>query len=595
MTDSASAAEQQQQQPQQQQPQQQPKGERITLDGTEYVTITEGKATILFPTTNEVFYNNVQEFNRDMSIASIKTWRDTYFDEQLQKRQKKAANAAARNGGNMPTLPATTAAAAAEQPMSFNILEALAATGLRSIRYAKEIDQLGQIVANDLEPQAVASIERNRSHNGVSAELLRANLGDANVTMHTARVDPSTKFHVIDLDPYGSAAPFIDAAVQAVEDGGLLCVTCTDLAILAGGSYPETCFARYGGIPTKSDFCHEMALRLVLHMIRGSAARFGRHIEPLMSCSIDFYLRIFVRIHSSPQGAKTGAMNTSMVYSCNGCNSYALQPLARVHKTSGHNVFYALESGPPVDKRCAHCGFTCQVGGPIWSGPLHNPAFVQRLLGHLDAKETADSKMYGTLPRMRGMVRVISEELLDVPFIYKLQTLSSTVRCSTPTITAIFSAILNAGYRVSTSHTKPGSIKTDAPPEFIWDMMRAWVKEHPVTAENIKAGSPAAKILSISNASGKQAEISFKDHADANPESRRIKLVRYQLNPTENWGPKARHTNVNKRKQKQQDQSEGSDAATATSAAAAGGEDAYDGDDVTNAESPNEKMQKVDA
>ena len=35
------------------------------------------------------------------------------------------------------------------------------------------------------------------------------------------------QFDVIDLDPYGSAAPFIDPAVQAVADGGLLCVTCT--------------------------------------------------------------------------------------------------------------------------------------------------------------------------------------------------------------------------------------------------------------------------------------------------------------------------------------------------------------------------------
>lgn len=46
-------------------------------------------------------------------------------------------------------------------------------------------------------------------------------------------------FDVIDLDPYGTAAPFIDAAVQSVSDGGLLCVTCTDLAVLAGTNYPE--------------------------------------------------------------------------------------------------------------------------------------------------------------------------------------------------------------------------------------------------------------------------------------------------------------------------------------------------------------------
>lgn len=47
------------------------------------------------------------------------------------------------------------------------------------------------------------------------------------------------RFDMVDLDPYGSAAPFLDAAVQCVNDGGLLCVTCTDLAVLAGTNYPE--------------------------------------------------------------------------------------------------------------------------------------------------------------------------------------------------------------------------------------------------------------------------------------------------------------------------------------------------------------------
>jgi len=60
---------------------------------------------------------------------------------------------------------------------------------------------------------------------------------------------------VVDLDPYGTAGPFIDGAVQCITDGGkidilqimlaytyflgLLCVTCTDLAVLATANYPE--------------------------------------------------------------------------------------------------------------------------------------------------------------------------------------------------------------------------------------------------------------------------------------------------------------------------------------------------------------------
>lgn len=62
---------------------------------------------------------------------------------------------------------------------NFTILEALAASGLRSIRYAKEIPNLKQVIANDLEAEAVESIRRNVKYNGLSEELVKPNQGDA--------------------------------------------------------------------------------------------------------------------------------------------------------------------------------------------------------------------------------------------------------------------------------------------------------------------------------------------------------------------------------------------------------------------------------
>jgi len=56
--------------------------------------------------------------------------------------------------------------------------------------------------------------------------------------MYNHRAEGS-RVDVVDLDPYGTAAPFIDAAVQSVNDAGLLCVTCTDLSVLATTNYPE--------------------------------------------------------------------------------------------------------------------------------------------------------------------------------------------------------------------------------------------------------------------------------------------------------------------------------------------------------------------
>lgn len=46
------------------------------------------------------------------------------------------------------------------------------------------------------------------------------------------------------------------------------------------------------------------ALRLVLHSLATSAARYGRYIEPLASLSIDFYVRLFVRVKTSQAEVK---------------------------------------------------------------------------------------------------------------------------------------------------------------------------------------------------------------------------------------------------------------------------------------------------
>lgn len=68
---------------------------------------------------------------------------------------------------------------------------------------------------------------------------------------------------MVDLDPYGSAAPFIDSAIQNVSNGGLLCITCTDMAVLCA-SYPETCFAKYGSLPMKGDNSHEAVIFILI-------------------------------------------------------------------------------------------------------------------------------------------------------------------------------------------------------------------------------------------------------------------------------------------------------------------------------------------
>ncbi|MED6262915.1 tRNA methyltransferase 1, partial [Ataeniobius toweri] len=98
------------------------------------------------------------------------------------------------------------------------------------------------------------------------------------------------------------------------------------------------------------------------------------------------------------------------------------------------------------------------------------------------------------------------------------------------------SALLHAGHRVSLSHACKNAVKTDAPPGVIWDLMRCWEKMNPVKKEKLSQTSPAFKILSTEPS----LEACFTVREDANPQSRKRHLTRFQENPQAFWGPKAR-------------------------------------------------------
>ena len=58
------------------------------------------------------------------------------------------------------------------QGRGLRILEALAATGLRSIRYALEIPRAASIVANDISPDAFEAMKRNIEQNNVVDKVI---------------------------------------------------------------------------------------------------------------------------------------------------------------------------------------------------------------------------------------------------------------------------------------------------------------------------------------------------------------------------------------------------------------------------------------
>ena len=189
---------------------------------------------------------------------------------------------------------------------------------MRSVRYLKEIGGLGKVIANDWDPVAVELIKKNMEFNGISEDRIESKFFIFNFLAHSADAinllnqmrAEKRFFDVIDLDPYGSAIPFLESTIGAMMNGGLLCVTFTDMAVLCARR-PHVCAYKYGCVPLPNKYCHEFALRMVLHMISTMAGRHGRVIEPMMSLTVDFYIRLFIRIKDSPMRCHSSLLNYS--------------------------------------------------------------------------------------------------------------------------------------------------------------------------------------------------------------------------------------------------------------------------------------------
>lgn len=126
-----------------------------------------------------------------------------------------------------------------------------------------------------------------------------------------------------------------------------------------------------------------------------------------------------------------------------------------------------------------------------------------------------------------------------------MHDMCKTVHCTPPKAEVFRSALINAGFRVSGSHANPLALKTDAPPEVVWDILRCWIQQHPVKTP--ESGSYAAAIL------GKEVktQADFKRAAGAVPASVQQGVARFVQNPAF-WGPKVRHGKPLKPEQQRQ-------------------------------------------
>ncbi|CAA7038588.1 unnamed protein product [Microthlaspi erraticum] len=524
----------------------------METDPNDYTVIKEGEAEILLHKKNQVFFNKAQVNNRDMSIAVLREFISKRKQEHeaakssktsrskskvVEKNASEASKEEMENGEHQVTSEDGPSSASTKElaktaegfprgePKPPKVLEALSASGLRALRYAREIEGIGQVVALDNDLASVEACQRNIKFNGsLAISKVESHHTDARVHMLTH----PKEFDVVDLDPYGSPSIFLDSAVQSVADGGLLMCTATDMAVLCGGN-GEVCYSKYGSYPLRGKYCHEMALRILLASIESHANRYKRYIVPVLSVQMDFYVRVFVRVYTSASAMKNTPLKLSYVYQCIGCDSFHLQPVGR-SLPKNKSVRYLPATGPVVAQECSHCGKKYNMGGPIWSAPMHDQEWVTSILNSVKSMK----HRYPAYDRISAVLTTVSEELVDVPLFLSLHNLCATLKCISPSAAMFRSAVLNAQYRISGTHVNPLGMKTDAPMEVIWDIMRCWVKNHPIKAQAPE--QPGSVILSKEPSH----QVDFSRQIGSMSKAQAKKVARFLPNPEKHWGPKLR-------------------------------------------------------
>jgi tRNA (guanine26-N2/guanine27-N2)-dimethyltransferase len=282
------------------------------------------------------------------------------------------------------------------------VCEPLSGSGVRGIRYAVESGSVGKLILNDISKEAVELIKKNLELNGVDADVYNE---DANVLLYKLK----NTCDVVDIDPFGSPAPFLHAAFKALKEEGLLCATATDTAVLVG-RYPRKCLRRYGSVIRKTPFFIEVGLRNLLGYIARVAASEDFYIQPLFSYWERHYFRVCVY---SIKGARDADDN----YNNLGYVAYRRKERKITQFPDQH------------------------TSGPLWIGPLGDPIFVHKM---------------STFGPYREFLQLLEPEYsIHVPWFYRLPEFA--VDGKSPTLKEALTALKESGiYAVATHMAKDG-------------------------------------------------------------------------------------------------------------------------------------------
>lgn len=303
--------------------------------------------------------------------------------------------------------------------------EMMAATGVRGLRVARESRGLDALVLTERGGPAATVLHRN------AARFDAIPLG---VVRHDARRPVAIQaFDYVDLDPYGSPAPFVAAALDALRSPGVLAVTATDMRVLAGVER-GVAERRYGGVPLRGRLAPEAGLRLLLALLHRQARAVGRTVEPLVSYVRDHHVRAYVRLTPNATGEAGDAVER-------------VAPIDPARWAGPR-----LPPGGPY--------------GPLWLGPLFDPHVVAAL----EVPPTAhDAPLLARfLDRLKG------ESTVDRPFFYESNVLAREEHRDRPLAPDRLIEVLRAhGWAAARTHAREGAFRTSAPRDEVVRLLRA--------------------------------------------------------------------------------------------------------------------------
>ncbi len=273
---------------------------------------------------------------------------------------------------------------ALERGQAFQAVETHAASGITSLRWHKEAPEAIQCTySSDISLESVRVFRRNYELNAMAPERYCVYEMDGRKLLERIRTEP---VHFIEVDPFGIAIPYVEAAIITLDNGGILSVTNTNLSPLAG-SYVNACRRKYTAVPLKNEFKHEIGLRILLKKIIERGAEHDIAMVPVLSVAHQHFYKVFLRKERGARRANDLLNRVGFLFYCPNC----LNRKSVVHVNR-------------AEQRCDMCGHGFHYAGPMWLGALVDTSVVEAVYR---IAESLDALLH---PTTRRILRLLREE-----------------------------------------------------------------------------------------------------------------------------------------------------------------------------------------